>query len=482
MPHFGDADRERESTMGAVSMNDIRRWAQKRWRGAACARGLWSAPLALVCAAAPGCGSADAPTPIGGSAVESSDGSGASGDGASAEGTARSEGAPTPLGESSPGAADLLGDEPSADSRAGGSCGSRLAAETFTSAVCSCEDTNVAGYLKTASFASSRAAASDLEGDTASDGASAAVAPGSVSVNGNYATGGYADVQGSFTVAGDRDIAFGGYLKAGEDVRVSPALRVAGVVEVGRDAFLKRDARVFGRVEIGRDLYLDAGVSLNGLALVDVGGQRRAEEVSIAEPCACAGGQVIDVGALVAAAENDNDNARVGLDPDALNALVGIGAEATLPGGRYFIHQLGGLGSVTLHVAGKTALFVADDVVAAGVLRVELEPDAELDLFVRDNLLITGAALFGDPERPSATRIYVGGTGDVAIAGASAFVGNLYAPSANILIGGVGRVDGALFGKNVVAAGFLDLGYDASIRDAGEQCPPLLPSDIPRIR
>jgi len=116
------------------------------------------------------------------------------------------------------------------------------------------------------------------------------------------------------------------------------------------------------------------------------------------------------------------------------------------------------------------------------VLRVELDPDAELDLFVRDNLLITGAALFGDPARPSATRVYVGGTGDVAIAGASAFVGNLYAPSANILIGGLGRVDGALFGKNVIAAGFLDLGYDASIRNAGEQCPPLLPSDIPRIR
>jgi hypothetical protein len=257
---------------------------------------------------------------------------------------------------------------------------------------------------------------------------------------------------------------------------------VAGVVDVGRDAFLKRDARVFGRVEIGRDLYLDAGAALNGIAVVEVGGERRTEVVSIEPPCACASEQVIDVAALVGAAETDNDNDRVGLDEEALNAVVGIGAEATLPGGRYFIQQLGGLGSLTLHVTGKTALFVGDDVIATGAFRVELEPDAELDLFVRDNLVITGAALFGDPERPSATRVYVGGTGDVAIAGASTFVGNLYAPSANVLVGGLGRVRGALFGKNVIAAGFLDLGYDASIREAGEGCPPLAPTDIPRIR
>jgi hypothetical protein len=303
-----------------------------------------------------------------------------------------------------------------------------------------------------------------------------------VGVNGDYVTAGYADVSGSFVIAGTRDIAFGGYLKAGEDVRVNPALDVAGLVEVGRDAFLKNDARVFGKVDIGRDLYLEPGSDFSGIAVIDVGGQRRSEPVQVAAPCACAPEQIIDVAALVAGARDDNDNAAAGLDPDDLNAVVGIGAEATLPGGRFFLHQLGGVGSLTLHVTGNTALFVEDDLVATGLFRVDLAPDAELDVFVRDNLVVTGAAVFGDPERPSATRIYVGGTGDVAIAGASAFVGNLYAPQANILVGGFGQVQGSLFGKNIVAAGFLDLGYDASIRDGGEECPPLEPGDIPRIR
>ena len=379
----------------------------------------------------------------------------------------------------SPGASGVSGSGLVEDVPVAGACASQVAADTFTAAVCSCEDTRVAGYLRTTSFRSRPLPAGV---PTALMSAVGAAAAGSVGVNRDYVTAGYADVRGSFIVAGARDVAFGGYLKAGEDVRLNPAFDVAGLVEVGRDAFLKNDARVFGKVDIGRDLYLEPGSDISGIAVVDVGGQRRSEAVQVEAPCACAPEQIIDVAALVDAARDDNDNAGAGLGADDLNAVVGIGAEATLPGGRYYLHQLGGVGSLTLHVSADTALFVEDDLIATGLLRVELAPDAELDVFVRDNLVVTGAAVFGDPERPSATRIYVGGTGDVTIAGAAAFVGNLYAPQANILVGGVGQVWGSLFGENIIAAGFVDLGYDASIRDGGEGCPPLEPGDIPRIR
>jgi hypothetical protein len=419
----------------------------------------------FMAAALAGCGGADSPAA-------------AAGEGVRVNGTSSTD-------VSAPEAQPLGGDALVEDEVAvGGSCASRVAAETFTSAVCSCEDTNVAGYLRTRSFRSgpaSSAAASSLTGSSAA-ARGAIQAPGSVGVNQDYITAGYAEVAGSFTIAGERDIGFGGYLKAGEDVRANPAFDVAGVVDVGRDAFLKSDARVFGRVAIGRDLYMQAGSDISGIAFVDVGGQRRTEAVTVEAPCPCAPEQLIDVAALVQAAQSDNDNALVGLEPDDLNVVIGIGSEVTLPRGRFFVNQLGGVGSLTLHVTGKAALFVADDLVATGLFRVKLEPDAELDVFVRDNLIVTGAASFGDPARPSATRIYVGGTGNVAIAGASAFVGNLYAPSANILVGGYGQVDGSLFGKNIAAAGFLDLGYDESVRDVGQDCPPIEPGDIPRIR
>lgn len=356
----------------------------------------------------------------------------------------------------------LVADDP----LVGGACSGQVAEDTFASALCSCEDTNVAGYLRTGSYREADAAGELLA---------------NVGVNRNYITTGYANIGGSFTVAGPRDVLFGGLLSAGQDLLLQPAADVAGVVDVGRDAWLGNELRAFGRVEITRDLYADGGAGFRGIALVDVGGTRHTQDVAIAPPCACGSGELIDVAALVSEAEQQNDNASIGLEPEELNVVAGIGAQITLPGGRYYVDQIGGIGGVTLNVTGKTALFIGDDLLATGAFRVELAPDAEIDIFVRDNLVITGAARFGDRERPSATRVYVGGTGDVAVAGYAAFVGNLYAPTANILVGGYGQIYGSLFGKNISAAGFLSVGYDAAIQTGGKDCPPAA-GEVPRIR
>lgn len=338
-------------------------------------------------------------------------------------------------------------------------CTGTIAEQTFTSALCSCEDTNIAGYLRTRSFLSSQGAdAPERRG-------------GSVGVNRNYITAGYADVGGSFTVAGPRDILFGGVLKAGGDLRFAPPFDVAGYVEVGRDVYLGSNARAIARVEIGRDLHAPGGVGFRGIALVDVGGDTIVEPVEVPPPCACGEDEVLDVAAIVEDGRMNNDNAAIGLDPQALNVVAGLGVEITLPCGRYYVDQIGGLGSITLRIQGRTALFIGDDLWAGGLFRIELDPGAELDVFVRDNFVIAGAALFGDPARPAATRIYVGGTGDIALAGFNAFSGNVYAPRANIAIGGLGLVHGSLFGKNINAPGAVMVRYDESILDAGkEEC------------
>lgn len=369
----------------------------------------------------------------------------------------------------STGANGLIGFVPEGEVPLAETCASRVARETFTSALCSCEDTRVAGYLKTRSFRAGAATEPDELG-------------GSVSVNRDYVTAGYADVGGSFTVAGERDVVFAGYLKSGQDLRFNPAFDVAGLVSVERDAHLASVVRALGRVDIGRDLYMPEGAGFRGIALVDVGGEQHTEAVDVAPPCACGAGELIDVAALVAAAEADNDNASIGLESGELEAVIALGAELTLPSGRFFLRQIGEVGALTLHVTGKAALFVRGDVIATGAFRVELEPDAELDLFVGDNLVAAGAARFGDPARPSATRVYVGGSGDIAIAGASAFVGNLYAPTADVLVGGLGRVTGSLFGKNIIAAGMLEVGYDRAIQEGGESCPPVAEGDVPYLR
>jgi hypothetical protein len=348
----------------------------------------------------------------------------------------------------------------------GGACTGQVAEQTFAAALCSCEDINVAGYLRTRGLA---------DDDTPDN------LVGSVGVNRNYLTNGYANVGGSFTVAGPRDVLFGGLLQAGQDLFFNPAADVAGVIRVGRDAWLADSLRAFGRVAITRDLYTADGAGFRGIALVDVGGARHTQDVSITPPCACGSGALIDVGALVEDARLNNDNASIGLDADALNLVVGLGTPLELPTGRFYVNQIGGVGGINLRVTGKTALFIGDDLFATGAFRVELAPDAEIDLFVRGDLALTGAALFGDRARPAATRVYVGGSGDVTVAGYGAFVGNLYAPTANITVGGFGQIYGSLFGKNINAAGFLSVGYDAAVQQTGEGCPPNA-ADVPRIR
>ena len=403
----------------------------------------------LIC---PGCGSSDGATLVDGNPAQPAPSENADSDGDTVDGLD----------------ADAL--VPEDEVQVGDACASSVAAETFTSALCSCEDTSVAGYLRTRRFR----AGDDPDAEEQLGG--------SVGVNRDYITAGYADVGGSFSVAGTRDIAFGGFLNAGEDLRFNPAFNVAGAVDVERDAFLASVVRAFGRVGIGRDLYTPLGAGFRGIAFVDVGGEEHTEAVNVEAPCACAPEQIINVAALVDAAQNDNDNGEVGLGVDDLDVVVGIGTELTLPSGRYYVNQIGGVGAITLQVSGKVALFVRDDLLATGLFRVNLDPDAEIDIFVKDNLVVTGAARFGDSARPAATRVYVGGTGDVAIAGATAFAGNLYAPTANVLVGGFGRVDGSLFGKNIVAAGFLSVGYDSSITEPGDGCPPVEEGDVPRIR
>jgi hypothetical protein len=336
-------------------------------------------------------------------------------------------------------------------------CRPTTGARTFSRALCSCEDTNVAGFLHTRSFRSR------------TDAAGTERLGGSVGVNRSYITGGLADIGGSFVVSGERDILFGGLLAVGGELRFEPAFDVAGMVSVGGDAHLRRSLRAIGLIGIHGDLYRSAESQFLGLALVDVAGERHTAPVDVEAPCACGEGERVNVAAAVAAAREDNDNAEVGLDPHGLDLAVGIGRALTLPSGRYYVHQVGSLGAIELAIDGKVELYVGDDFLAGPLFAVTLAPGAELDLFVQDNFALAGAAVLGDPRRPAATRIYVGGTGDIAVAGLNAFAGNLYAPTANVLVGGVGKVFGSLFGKNIVAAGLLDVGFDESVL-AGVEC------------
>lgn len=389
----------------------------------------------------------------------------------SAAADARPEGSPASAPDPAAGVDFAAGDAPATcrtlSRTARARCDPSTPARAFSSALCSCEDTSVAGYLRTRGL---RSAAGEPTAQRLA---------GSVGVNRSYITTGLADVGGSFAVAGARDVLFGGLLSVGEDLRFQPAFDVAGVVQIGRDAELGASLRAAGRIAIEGDLYRAPDSRFLGLALVSIGGEQYSQPISVAPPCACGASEILDIPALVADARTHNDNESVGLGSHALDLVVGVGTALTLPSGRYHLHQIAGAGALELHIDGQVSLFVDDDFYAGPLFRVSLAPDAELDLFVEDNLVLAGAAVIGDPQRPAATRIYAGGSGDIAIAGLNVFAGNVYAPRANVLVGGVGRVLGSLFGKNIIAAGFLDVGYDESVRDGHTHCSPPDGGDTP---
>lgn len=336
-------------------------------------------------------------------------------------------------------------------------CTGAVAERVFGNAICSCGDTTVAGFLHTRSFDSA-------DGDPAVLDDSG----GPVGVNRTYVTSGYADVGGTFVVAGADSLAFAGFLRAGGDLRLGGDAEAAGYIDVARDAWLAGDVTVPGYVAIHRDLHQPAGRSM--LTVLDVAGETRSEPFTVAPPCPCAPSEIIDVRRVVADARGANDNAAIGLDPGALANVVGVGVEIELPCGRFYLDAIGGLGGITLRLDGHTAIFVDGDVEAIGALDVVLGPRGELDLFIAGDLKTIGAGSFGDRRRPAASRIYVDGDGEVALTGAAEFVGNLYAPGSRITSIGAAFVHGSIFGREIEIPGALSVVYDRQILEVGDDC------------
>jgi len=336
-------------------------------------------------------------------------------------------------------------------------CAGSIAARVFNNSVCTCTDLNVGGYMKTRSFHSGM--------DPMEIGSG-----GPVGVDDRYSSIGYTDIGGTLVIAGTSSLRFAGYLQVGGDFKADGNVESLGLIEIGRDGWVNGDITAIGVVDVGRDLHQRPGTRL--LAVPRIDGDHIFDTFTVEPPCDCRPEALVDIDAIVDDARTHNDNARIGLDPGALASVIGLGVDITLPCGRFYLSSIGGAGSITLHVDGRTALFVEGNVNALGVLEVEIGPSGELDVFIKGNLLSIGLGSWGTRDRPAASRIYVGGDGDVTLIGASGFVGNVYAPRSRITAVGATNLYGSIFGRVIDMPGYLDVHYDRAILDAGDECPP----------
>jgi hypothetical protein len=332
-------------------------------------------------------------------------------------------------------------------------CTGDLAKRTFRFGLCTCQDLEANGTLTTDAFNSTT-------GSTSNDGSvgvrTRMSATTFFTINGSLWVGGLdGATQPVFSVSGSNGIT--GELHVGGDMGGSSFL------DVGADAFVSGSIAtgVLGTVQ-GK-LHIPSADAIGG---TNATGGVIAEPVSVRDPCNCDAPIAIDT--IVGAFENANDDAASGI---AMSALVApTGTDLTFECGRYYFEGANIGGVTTLHLKGRTAFFIKGDFEATSVLTLDLDPGAELDLFITGDVTINGTTDFGYKDAPARLRMYVGGT-KVTLVSLATLGANIYARSASVTANGTLSMWGSLYAERVALTSLADFHFDSAIMDT-EGCEP----------
>jgi hypothetical protein len=352
-------------------------------------------------------------------------------------------------------------------------CTGTVARQRFKNALCTCEDLDLKGYLNTGSFSASK----DAPGTFTKSG-------GSVGVNGSV---GWLISAGDFDIGGSLRLwegaTYGGYVHVYGDFESNGNVNIAGYLDVTRDAKMHEGILLPGHANIGRNSYTPPGTfDLPGWAFI--GGEEIVQDFTLEKPCDCEPQNLLDIDAIVrdGKLKNDNANPAVNLSADVLTGLD-FARRVELPCGRFYLDEISGVGDVHLVINGRTALFIGGDVKTVGHFDIELGPQGELDLFIAGDLAQVGYGQFGDVNRPSGVRVYVGGDGDIFFRGYQPFGANLYAPRSHLHSDGFIDAKGSIFVRSLYDNGYLKVAYDRDVLDLGDDdsCNPPPPPPPPPV-
>ncbi len=349
------------------------------------------------------------------------------------------------------------GGGPPVDVGDAGICTGALAQVTFRWALCSCGDVSPGSPLVTDAF--------DSTFGPYQDGGLG----GSVGVNGNFGTGDLFDFKGTAWVAGDGGMSFGSSgNRVWSDLLLAGPLQNGGDLWVGGNAWLVGGAS--GTTSIDGTIYtpsaslVGAGVQADGGVVVG--------PVTVPPPCDCSVSQLIDVAGIVQDGALHNDDATIGLNPDAVNSNgsgYGGANRLDLPCGRYYLSAIHAGSAITIAVHGRAAIFVGGDIRMGSPLSVTIDPQAELDLFVGGTIDSGADISFGSTEVPAQSRIYVAGS-SMSLGGSNLVIaGNFYLPNAAFSNGNPMTLYGSMF-TGSYGGGPLTVHYDTAVLSAGQEC------------
>ena len=304
---------------------------------------------------------------------------------------------------------------------------------------------------------------------------------GSVALHGALNANAGATIGGSLLVG--REVPIAGALSVGGDLAVGGALDGPADVRVGRDGYLAGDVRVRSllvegalTVAEGADVEVDAGPFARG-------------PVAAPAPCRC--DDALDRTALIEAARTDNDNGAIALDPGSLRA-ESAPITLNLPCGRYYVTEIFGARPITLRILGRVALYVADRILLDPniAFTVELAADAELDLFVRNDITANGPVTLGGPDTSRRLRVHAGSPmRNLIFEGRTLIGGTVYAPTADLQAQTSFELYGALLAHRAVSSGRFVVHYDRALDadscaeascDATRSCASPLRCDVDR--
>lgn len=271
---------------------------------------------------------------------------------------------------------------------------------------------------------------------------------GSVAINQGLNANADLRIEGDLTVAEAVQGSSGPVVVDGS-LRVGGPVALDGPLTVGGNALVGGDIRA-DQLEVGGQLTQPANAALAVSGAVAVADQIRAP-VTVEPPCGC--DALPEVSAAIA-----DGQARASNDPETLVSVSGPRTER-LACGAYAFRRIGGDGDLTLLLSGPTVIFVTGDV-AVRSLEVRLEAGASLDMFVGGGWVTRAALWFGAPDRPSASRLYVGTSGTINLEGGGQISARLWAPEAEIVTADSLEVFGSLFVRRISGAGPVTVHYD----------------------
>ena len=337
-------------------------------------------------------------------------------------------------------------------------CTGTVAVRTFQHALCTCEGYAASTPLVTDSFDGSIAPYVPGAGGTAGD----------VGIDGAVSAAAMVSIGGALAVAGTAGAGFLVDTQIAGDLDVNGPLGTNVAITAGGDAQIAGDVTLASLAVTGT-LTVPAAATLTGT--ITAGATVRAP-VTIAPPCACAPTDLVDIAAFVGnhRAPDANNDAAIGLAAARLTDYTGD-VTLDLPCGVYYVGPVHGDGSLTLRITGRVALLVDGDVRLGAPLSIELATDAaELDLMIAGLLSSNARITAGDPDHPSRTRIYIGGSGTIELSGDSLLAANIYAPQSAVAQSAPSTIFGSLFVRRIDQAAPLTIHYDEDVLRADVGC------------